>query len=104
MAFLGPRQVGKTTLALEVACDIPHVHLDLASERDRGKLAQAALYLKSHLDKLVILDEVHRAAGLFSVLRGLIDQARRSRPLAGQGGELWAIKIKRSSAPKVERG
>jgi len=74
VALLGPRQVGKTTLALNVVRDIPHVYLDLESERDRGKLAQAEWYLESHLDKLVILDEVHRAPGLFPILRGLIDQ------------------------------
>ena len=84
VALLGPRQVGKTTLALEVARDIPHVYLDLESERDRGKLAGAELYLESHLDKLVILDEVHRAPGLFPVLRGLIDQARRLGHSSGQ--------------------
>jgi predicted AAA+ superfamily ATPase len=84
VALLGPRQAGKTTLALEVARGIPHVYLDLESERDRGKLAHAELYLESHLDKLVILDEVHRAPGLFPVLRGLIDQARRSGSSAGQ--------------------
>jgi predicted AAA+ superfamily ATPase len=84
VALLGPRQVGKTTLALEVARDIPHVYLDLESERDRSKLAQAELYLESHLDKLVILDEVHRAPGLFPVLRGLIDQARRMGQTSGQ--------------------
>lgn len=84
VALLGPRQVGKTTLALEVARTIPHVYLDLESDRDRGKLAQAELYLESHLDKLVILDEVHRAPGLFPVLRGLIDQARRSGRTYGQ--------------------
>ncbi|MBP8148673.1 MAG: ATP-binding protein [Limnohabitans sp.] len=84
VALLGPRQVGKTTLALEVARNIPHVYLDLESDRDRGKLAQPELYLESHLDKLVILDEVHRAPGLFPVLRGLIDQARRSGRAAGQ--------------------
>jgi predicted AAA+ superfamily ATPase len=76
VALLGPRQVGKTTLALEVVRDIAHIYLDLESERDRGKLAQAELYLESHLDKLVILDEVHRAPGLFPLLRGLIDRAR----------------------------
>ena len=84
VALLGPRQVGKTTLALEVARNMPHVYLDLESDRDRGKLAQAELYLESHLDKLVILDEVHRAPGLFPVLRGLIDQARRAGRAAGQ--------------------
>lgn len=84
VALLGPRQVGKTTLALEVARNIPHVYLDLESDRDRGKLAHPELYLESHLDKLVILDEVHRAPGLFPALRGLIDQARRSGRASGQ--------------------
>ncbi len=84
VALLGPRQVGKTTLALAVGADQAHVYLDLESERDRSKLAQAELYLEGHLDKLVILDEVHRAPGLFPVLRGLIDQARRQGHGAGR--------------------
>jgi len=84
VALLGPRQVGKTTLALEVAKAIPGIYLDLESERDRTKLAQPELYLSDHLDKLVILDEVHRAPGLFPVLRGLIDQARQRGKRAGQ--------------------
>jgi uncharacterized protein len=83
VALLGPRQVGKTTLALEVSRTIPSIYLDLESERDRAKLEQAELYLTDHLDKLVILDEVHRAPGLFPVLRGLIDQARRQGKRAG---------------------
>lgn len=84
VALLGPRQVGKTTLALQVAHALPSIYLDLESERDRAKLAQPELYLADHLDKLVILDEVHRTPGLFPVLRGLIDQARRSGKRAGQ--------------------
>ncbi len=84
VALLGPRQVGKTTLAWEAAKSMPSVYLDLESERDRAKLAQPELYLSGHLDKLVILDEVHRAPALFPVLRGLIDQARRSGHRAGQ--------------------
>ncbi len=84
VALLGPRQSGKTTLALEVAKTLPSIYLDLESERDRAKLEQAELYLTDHLDKLVILDEVHRAPGLFPVLRGLIDQARRNGKRAGQ--------------------
>lgn len=83
VALLGPRQVGKTTLALEVSRSISSVYLDLESERDRAKLEQAELYLADHLDKLVILDEVHRAPGLFPVLRGLIDQARRNGKRTG---------------------
>ena len=84
VALLGPRQVGKTTLALEVTKTIPGIYLDLESERDRAKLAQPELYLADHLSKLVILDEIHRAPGLFPVLRGLIDQARRAGKRAGQ--------------------
>lgn len=84
VTLLGPRQVGKTTLALEVAQTRPSVYLDLESERDRAKLNQAELYLADHLDKLVILDEVHRAPDLFMVLRGLIDQARRNGKRGGQ--------------------
>ncbi len=87
IALLGPRQVGKTTLALSVAQVRPSIYLDLESERDRAKLAQPELYLTDHLDKLVIVDEVHRAPGLFPVLRGLIDQARR----AGQGHGLYLL-------------
>jgi len=84
VALLGPRQSGKTTLALDVARSLPHIYLDLESERDRGKLSEAELYLEQHLDKLVILDEVHRAPGLFPMLRGLIDRSRRSGFGAGR--------------------
>lgn len=77
VALLGPRQVGKTTLALELAGQAPSVYLDLEAPADRAKLADAALYLSAHEDKLVILDEIHRAPELFQTLRGLIDQGRR---------------------------
>jgi len=83
VALLGPRQVGKTTIALKVAQTVPSLYLDLESERDRAKLAQPELYLPDHLNKLVIIDEVHRAPGLFPVLRGMIDQARRDGRRAG---------------------
>ncbi|MBL0176479.1 MAG: ATP-binding protein [Ignavibacteria bacterium] len=75
--ILGPRQVGKTTLALETGKNRAALYLDLESETDRAKLAEAEYYLDQHRDELVILDEVHRAPGLFPTLRGLIDHARR---------------------------
>lgn len=77
VALLGPRQAGKTTLALAVGEAYDAVYLDLELERDRAKLDQPELYLAGHVGRLVILDEVHRAPGLFPVLRGLIDVARR---------------------------
>lgn len=78
VALLGPRQAGKTTLAIEVAKTRPSVYLDLESDADRAKLAEPELYLAQHEDKLVILDEVHRTPQIFRSLRGLIDKGRRS--------------------------
>lgn len=77
VGLLGPRQVGKTTLALEMGATRPSLYLDLESPADRAKLADAGRYLAEHEDKLVILDEVHRAPEIFQILRGLIDQGRR---------------------------
>jgi predicted AAA+ superfamily ATPase len=84
VALLGPRQVGKTTLALEVGNELNALYLDLESEQDRAKLEQPELYLADHQDRLVIIDEIHRAPGLFPVLRGLIDQGRRAGHRSGQ--------------------
>jgi hypothetical protein len=81
VALLGPRQVGKTTLALDLAATRPSVYLDLESEADRAKLAEPELYLAQHADKLVILDEIQRTPQLFRSLRGIIDTGRRR----GQG-------------------
>ena len=59
VALLGPRQVGKTTLALEIAETVDSVYLDLESPADRARLADPELYLADHEERLVILDEVH---------------------------------------------
>ena len=53
------------------------IYLDLESETDRARLAEPELYLADHADELVILDEIHRAPGLFEALRGVIDRGRR---------------------------
>lgn len=84
VALLGPRQVGKTTLAELIAEERPSVYLDLEDTADREKLADAALYLSGHEDKLVILDEVQRMPELFQTLRGLIDKGRRRNIRAGR--------------------
>ncbi len=78
VVLLGPRQAGKTTLALEVAKTRPSVYLDLESEADLAKLSEPELYLREQREKLVILDEIHRKPELLPVLRGLVDEARRT--------------------------
>lgn len=83
VVLLGPRQAGKTTLALAVAEDRDALYLDLESEQDRARLAEPELYLADHLTRLVILDEIHRVPALFPVLRGLIDRGRRSGRRSG---------------------
>ncbi len=77
VVLLGARQVGKTTLAHEVAEGSEAIYLDLESHADRVKLADPVLYLGEYEDRLVILDEIHRVPELFQELRGLIDRGRR---------------------------
>lgn len=83
VAVLGPRGVGKTTLAGEVGAGRESVYLDLENLRTREKLSDPELYLSAHADKLVILDGVQFAPGLFRKLRGVIDGYRRRGRGAG---------------------
>ena len=76
-ALLGPRQVGKTTLAQEIARTTDSLYLDLQARADRARLAEPRLFLRPYEDRLVILDEIHRVPELFPELRGLIDEGRR---------------------------
>jgi predicted AAA+ superfamily ATPase len=79
VAIIGPRQVGKTTLAREIADKRPgSLYLDLEAREDRDRLAEPALFLRQYENSLVVFDEIHRAPELFSSLRGIIDQGRRT--------------------------
>ncbi|MCF6317519.1 MAG: ATP-binding protein [Marinosulfonomonas sp.] len=84
VAIIGPRQVGKTTLAHEIAETRPSVYLDLESERDRVKLSDPGYYLRQHSDKLIVLDEIHKVPEIFQEMRGVIDENRRKGRKAGQ--------------------
>lgn len=84
VALLGPRQVGKTTLALEIAKQCNSIYLDLQNPKEMRKLSDPDRYLEGHVDQLVILDEVHRAPDLFQILRGLIDRGRQKGIIAGR--------------------
>lgn len=78
VALLGPRQVGKTTLAKAVSRGRDSIYLDLESPEDQLKLRDPSSFLGAHTDKLVILDEIQRSPDLFPVLRGLIDRNREA--------------------------
>jgi predicted AAA+ superfamily ATPase len=84
--LLGPRQVGKTTLARTLAKSWPGgaVYLDLERPADRLRLDDADTYLRAQQGKLVILDEIHRAPGMFEILRGIIDDKRQTGQRSGQ--------------------
>ena len=84
VVLLGPRQVGKTTLALDIGEQRPSVYLDLEREADRAVLTEPDLYLDEQAGKLVILDEVQQMPGLFASLRGQIDARRRKGLRTGQ--------------------
>ena len=84
VAIIGPRQIGKTTLAYELADARPSLYLDLESPADRNKLRDPELFLGQQEDKLVILDEIHRVPELFQSLRGLIDKGRRKGKRTGR--------------------
>ncbi len=77
VALIGPRQVGKTTLALGIAKKRDALYLDLEDSEDRAKLANPGFFLERMEDRLVILDEIHRMPELFQTLRGVIDKGRR---------------------------
>lgn len=77
VVLLGPRQVGKTTLARAIAAErADTVFLDLERLGDRAVLAQPSVFLPRHREQLVVLDEVHNLPGLFAELRPEIDAAR----------------------------
>ena len=79
VAVLGPRQVGKTTLAQDLAfvLEVPYIYLDLESPIDAAKLYEPEAYFELHKGKLIILDEIQRVPELFAILRGVIDRRRR---------------------------
>lgn len=86
VVLLGPRQIGKTTLARTIAQRWPggSVYLDLERPADRLRLEDADAYLRAQKGKLVILDEIHRLPRVFEILRGIIDENRQSGLRTGQ--------------------
>lgn len=83
VALIGPRQVGKTTLALKLASGKHPLHLDLEDRMDLAKAEQIELLFTQNKDRLFILDEVQRLPGIFAPLRVLVDRERRTGKRTG---------------------
>ena len=77
VVLTGPRQIGKTTLAFEVAEAQNALYLDLERPSDRSKLTDIEQFCSLNSDRLLILDEVQRVPELFAPLRSIIDERRR---------------------------
>lgn len=89
VALLGPRQVGKTTLAFQLARN-PDImggkefyYLDLELDTDLSKLIDPESYLRRFENRLLIIDEVQRKPDLFRLIRGLVDIRKRAGEKAG---------------------
>jgi uncharacterized protein len=78
VGIIGPRQVGKTTLAkiLEPSVGKRTLFLDLERDSDRQKLAEAEIFLSQYMDHCVIIDEIQQLPNLLPLIRWLTDQNR----------------------------
>lgn len=78
VAILGARQVGKTTLARQIAALQPDaLYLDLEQPQARARIEEPGMFFAANRNRLVVLDEIQNAPELLSVLRGEIDADRR---------------------------
>src|SRR5690606_32555103 len=87
VALLGPRQVGKTTLALALSesyIEKKSMYLDLELDSDLSKLYDAEAYLSAFDNHLIIIDEVQLKPELFKTIRALIDRRKRSGESSAQ--------------------
>ena len=84
VVLMGPRQVGKTTLAYDIALARNSVYLDLERPSDLAKISDIEEYCALNAGRLLVLDEVQRSPELFAPLRSIIDERRRAGKKAGQ--------------------
>lgn len=105
VAILGPRQVGKTTLALHQLQNEKQapIYLDLERPSDWTRLSDPEYFLSNYKDRLVIIDEVQRMMTLFPILRALIDEQRTPGRflLLGSASDLLISRSSESLAGRI---
>jgi predicted AAA+ superfamily ATPase len=84
VVLVGPRQIGKTTLALTLTDSMNGVYRDLEHPRDADQVRDIMLFADQYSTQLIILDEIQRLPDLFAPLRVIIDQRRRAGQPYGQ--------------------
>lgn len=80
--LLGPRQVGKTTLAkMYTAQYLPEkvCFFDLENPLDLARLENPMMVFSGLSDCLIVIDEIQRRPELFPVLRVLVDEVAKKR-------------------------
>lgn len=103
--IIGPRQIGKTTLAKQIIKKIEKetVYIDIENPRDRVKLSDPVLFFENNIDKCIIIDEIQLMPELFSVLRPMIDMKRMPGRfiLLGSASPLLLRKSSQSLAGRI---
>jgi len=104
VAILGPRQVGKTTLARQLKSDgRDRIYLDMENPNDQNKLHDAFSYLTTNENSRIIIDEIQLMPSLFAVLRPVID-AKRTKGrfiLLGSASPLLVKGVSESLAGRI---
>jgi predicted AAA+ superfamily ATPase len=78
LGLIGPRQIGKTTLAKLLMAQFPDaIYLDLESPADQIVLENAEQFFLDNTEKLIVIDEVQRNKALFPIIRSVVDKDRR---------------------------
>lgn len=104
IAILGPRQVGKTTLAKQLkSADQDSLYLDMENPIDQNKLQNAFSYLSANEDSRIIIDEIQLMPSLFTILRPLIDAKRTAGRfiLLGSASPLLVKGVSESLAGRI---
>lgn len=78
LAIVGPRQVGKTTIAKSLINTLNQqvIYLDLENPRDTAKLQDPVLFFENNEERCIILDEIQHNPELFPILRSMVDNKR----------------------------